>query len=288
MGDAVPPPAPAFPLGLQAVAFWSDRVPDWPTARQLLRSGSAPAEGEPLRPPPPQMLQGAERRRASPAVALGLELARLALAEAGVDAQAVEAVFTSSHGDVMVTDEICRTLAQDPALLSPLRFHHSVHNAVAGYWSIATGNTRATTALAGHEHSFAGGLLEAALRVRQLGTPVLLVSLDLCPPPLMQALAPARQALGAALVLGPAGTGRQQLTLAAAPASAAAPVPLPAWLDGSYQPDLARFLCALARLDDNDPDGIATPFSAPGRTPPGAELRMSLGGQLDLAVALDG
>ena len=121
MGDAVPPPAPAFPLGLQAVAFWSDRVPDWQTARQLLRSGNAPAEGEPLRPPPPQMLQGAERRRASPAVALGLELARLALAEAGVDAQAVEAVFTSSHGDVMVTDEICRTLAQDPALLAICR-----------------------------------------------------------------------------------------------------------------------------------------------------------------------
>ncbi len=87
MGDAVPPPAPAFPLGLQAVAFWSDRVPDWPTARQLLRSGSAPTEGEPLRPPPPQMLQGAERRRASPAVALGLELARLALIDAGAEAE---------------------------------------------------------------------------------------------------------------------------------------------------------------------------------------------------------
>jgi len=31
---------------------------------------------------------------------------------------------------------MCKTLADDPLLLSPTRFHHSVHNAASGYWAI--------------------------------------------------------------------------------------------------------------------------------------------------------
>ncbi len=68
-----------------------------------------------------------------------------------------------------------------PAWCRPTQFHNSVHNAVAGYWSIATKSTQPMTCLAAHDHSFAAGLLTggggscacradgAALRLRHAG-----------------------------------------------------------------------------------------------------------------------
>ena len=47
-------------------------------------------------------------------------------------------------------------------MVSPTLFHQSVHNAAAGYWSIASGSQRPSTSLACYDSSFGGGLLEAA------------------------------------------------------------------------------------------------------------------------------
>ena len=47
-------------------------------------------------------------------------------------------MFASTYGDLAITDYMCSTLAKAPMTLSPTRFHNSVHNAAAGYWSIAT------------------------------------------------------------------------------------------------------------------------------------------------------
>ena len=52
-------------------------------------------------------------------------------------------VFTSSSGDGDNVHEICETLAAADRQVSPTRFHNSVHNAPAGYWSIATRSRRA-------------------------------------------------------------------------------------------------------------------------------------------------
>ena len=61
-------------------------------------------------------------------------------ADAGHDAAALASVFTSAHGDLPIIDALCTTLAGDPLLLSPTRFHHSVHNAASGYWAIGSGS----------------------------------------------------------------------------------------------------------------------------------------------------
>ena len=50
--------------------------------------------------------------------------------------------------------------------LSPTRFHNSVHNAPAGYWSIATQSREPSTSLCRDDESFQAALLEAAAASR--------------------------------------------------------------------------------------------------------------------------
>ena len=169
--------APAGTLFVDGVAFWAPTLPGWARARAVFRG-----EAEPLavaaKRPAPELLAAAERRRAPDTVALALEVAAAALRESGCAADALPSVFTSMHGDLGVTDYMCATLATQPTLISPTKFHNSVHNAAAGYWTIATGCREASTALTAFDASFAAGLLEAAAQCRADARAVLLVAFD--------------------------------------------------------------------------------------------------------------
>ena len=76
-----------------------------------------------------------------------LDVAAAAVAASGHDARQLPSVFASAHADLAVVDALCDTLADDPLLLSPTRFHHSVHNAASGYWAIASGCTAPSSAV---------------------------------------------------------------------------------------------------------------------------------------------
>jgi hypothetical protein len=65
-----------------------------------------------------------------------------------------------------------------------------VHNAPAGYWSIAAGSRQPSVTLCAYDGSFAAGLIETASQVHANGAPVLLVAYDL---PYPQPLAAARK-----------------------------------------------------------------------------------------------
>ena len=78
-----------------------------------------------------------ERRRAPEPVLLAREAAGRPATMAGREPATLACVFTSTHGDLAITDAMCATLAADPRELSPTRFHNSVHNAPAGYWTVA-------------------------------------------------------------------------------------------------------------------------------------------------------
>lgn len=149
----------------------------------------------------PLCLSANERRRAPVSVRLALRAAELACAQAGVDPERTASVFASEHGDLAIVDALCRTLASEPALLSPLRFHHSVHNAASGYWSIATGCRAPGTALAAGAHSFAVALLEATAQGMADGRPVLLVHVDTTPVGPLRSVVAARPPGAQALVL---------------------------------------------------------------------------------------
>ena len=53
-------------------------------------------------------------------------------------------------------------VAEPGRVVSPTDFHNSVHNAAAGYWSIAVGARRNSTSIGAHDTTVAAGLLEAA------------------------------------------------------------------------------------------------------------------------------
>jgi len=153
--------------------------------------------------PSPSLLPPAERRRAPDTVAVALEVAARACENAGRDPKSLPCVFASAQGDLSITHTICDTLAKTPALTSPTKFHNSVHNAAAGYWTIATGCMKPYTALCGDVCTFGQGLLESAAQALSEQTPVLFVAYDIESRGPVATMQPSRGVLAGALVLSP-------------------------------------------------------------------------------------
>jgi hypothetical protein len=75
-------------------------------------------------------------------------------------------------------DRLCTDIYVNRVPVSPTVFHNSVHNAVAGYWSIAHSCRQGSTSLAAWDGSLAAGLLESAAQLACAERPVLLVAYD--------------------------------------------------------------------------------------------------------------
>jgi len=184
---------------VEGIGFWGDGLPSWEAAREFVASGALPADA-PARPSP-ELLPPNERRRAPGSVAVALEAATAACRAAGVDPAALPSVFASTHGDLGITDYICATLASDASALSPTRFHNSVHNAAAGYWTIGAGSHAPATAISSRDASFAQGLVEAMSQLWAGAPRVLLVAYDAPSAGPLAAVSPSQGLLGGALVL---------------------------------------------------------------------------------------
>jgi hypothetical protein len=129
------------------------------------------------------------------------------------------------------------TLATEANAVSPTRFHNCVHNAAAGYWTIATHCQAPSVSITANQMSFACGLLEAATQVLVEQQAVLLVAFDVVMPfPLAEHQA-TTQALAIALLLTPEVTA-QSVAVLALELQANHPVaslPLPVWAE-AWQP----------------------------------------------------
>ncbi|MGY1458571.1 beta-ketoacyl synthase chain length factor [Luteimonas sp. A534] len=183
---------------IEGIGFWADGLPSWQAALDHVSNGVAVGESG---KPSPRLLAPNERRRAPPSVAVALEVALAACEAAGRDPATLPSVFASTHGDLAITDYMCATLADDPRAISPTRFHNSVHNAAAGYWTIGTGCLHPATALSAHRASFAQGLLEALAQIACGDEAVLLAAYDTAGAGPLGAVSPSSGLLGGALVL---------------------------------------------------------------------------------------
>jgi Beta-ketoacyl synthase, N-terminal domain len=243
---------------LAGQAVLAPGLPDWAAARDVLR-GSAPYAPGPCPDPAPTLLPATERRRASASVRWALAVAQQALD--GRAADAVATVFASCGGDGMITHQICEALATPQGVVSPTRFHNSVHNAPAGYWSIATRSQAASTSLSGFEGSFAIGLLEAAAQAAIERRSVLLVAYDLPYPEPMHALWPVAQPFAAGLLLDPPGTGPTTFRVALKPG--ASRTAWPPTIPGGFQSNpAAQALPLLAACLRAGPPGLELPYDA--------------------------
>lgn len=167
---------PLLVAGIAGIGFWARGLPSWQAACAYIADGTLAADA-PTRPAP-QLLAPNERRRAPETVAVALEVALAACTDAGRDPATLASVFASTHGDLNITDYMCETLAGEPRSISPTRFHNSVHNAAAGYWTIGAGAMVPATAISAYDATFAQGLLEALAQLATGTEAVLLVAYD--------------------------------------------------------------------------------------------------------------
>ena len=246
--------------GIAGIGFWGNGLPSWNDALAFARNGTLP-ENPPTKPSP-QLLAPNERRRAPESVAVALEVALAACVASGRDPATLPSVFASTHGDLAITDYVAATLASEPRALSPTKFHNSVHNAAAGYWTIGNGCTAPTTAVSAFDASFAQGLLEALSLLHSGHEAVLLAAFDAPATGPLAAVSRSTGLLGGALVLvadPQASRIRLRATPVAIPAPAADGALARRYAGNAMRPMLALF-DALATGGD-----AASLHAGPGR-----------------------
>jgi len=235
---------------VEGVGLTGPGLSNWQASRAMLAGSEAYRSG-PTSVAASPLLPAVERRRAGMPVRLALAAGLEAIEAAGRDAAALPTVFTSSSGDCDNVHAMCESLATPDRQVSPTRFHNSVHNAAAGYWSIATQCRAPSTSLCGRDASFGAGLLDAVSQVAVERAAVVLIAYDHPYPAPLHAVRPISAAFGAALVLAPqAGANAiAGLDVEVEPRTAAAtPMPDPALESLRAGVPAARCLPLLAAL----------------------------------------
>ncbi len=201
---------------IEGIGFLAPGMPDWPSARAVLR-GEAELSATPSVLPAPAILPAAERRRASRVVKLTLAIGLEAAANAGADVGTLATVFSASGADGHNCHALCEQLAGDDRQISPTRFHNSVHNAAAGYWGIATGAMASCQVICAYDASFGAGLLDALGQVVLDRQPTLLIAYDSEYPVPLFAKRPLPDVAGVAILLAPEKSERSLASIAVTP-----------------------------------------------------------------------
>ena len=187
---------------IEGIGLLGPGLTGWLSGRAVL-GGQQPYQPCKTVLPPPALLPAAERRRSCALVKLTLATGLEAIAAASLDAAGLPSVFSASGGDGENCHIICEMLASDDRQISPTRFHNSVHNVAAGYWSIATGAMTTSSVLSAFDASFGAGLLEALCQVVVDNTRAVLLACDTPYPEPLYSARPIFDAFGIALVLAP-------------------------------------------------------------------------------------
>jgi hypothetical protein len=212
---------------IEGVGLCGPGLPGWESSRAIL-AGVRPYVSMPAVVPPSSLLPANEQRRMVSTVKLAMAVGSEAIFHAGRDAAVTPTVFTSSSGDGDTIHQILEALATPEREVSPTRFHNSVHNAPAGYWSIATRSREPTTTLCGYDASFAAGLLDAAAQANAEDRPIALIAYDLPYPEPLNTVRPIVSLFATALVLSPQATDHSFARLTIALQSAGnEPTPMP-------------------------------------------------------------
>jgi Beta-ketoacyl synthase, N-terminal domain len=184
----------------EGVGLVGPGLPGWSASRVAL-AGSGAYRRAPTTVAASELLPQAERRRVGTPVKLALAAGCEAVGASGRDIATLATVFASSSGDCDNVHHIFEALASPERQVSPTRFHNSVHNAVAGYWSIAAKCREASTSLCCHDASFVAGLLETTVQAGAGDGAVALIAYDHPYPEPLNSARPVAGDFGVALVL---------------------------------------------------------------------------------------
>jgi hypothetical protein len=189
------------------VSVWGPGLEGWVASRAVF-AGEADYVPAASPAPPPAILSSNERRRTGPVARLALAVASEASAMSGLPPDSLRSVFASGNGDGVVVGSILHDLTaggDQARLVSPTQFHNSVHNAAAGYWSIAMANQQPITCIACHDFTWPAALLTAMAEVTTHAAAVLLCVYDHPMPTPLDAARPLVAPFGVGLVLAPPG-----------------------------------------------------------------------------------
>jgi len=132
--------------------------------------------------PRAELIPKRQRRRASPLSKALADAFSDALAATSLDPAEVASVFGSAIGEASTMVGLLDQMWGEAAMLSPMRFATSVHNAASGVISIATGNRGITTAIGADFDTPAMSLMEGFGLVLGRGESVIVCCGDESPP----------------------------------------------------------------------------------------------------------
>ena len=223
-------------VSLRGISAYAWAAPDWSAMRKLIRDAqaqppsTASATTENVAKPEkyqPASLPRNERRRATEITRLSFRVIEALTENIDVDITQLNAVFASAGGDYDVVHKISTALASTDDKISPTDFHNSVHNAPAGYWSIASQCHGTSTSLSAGDQTFAHGLLEAVMLTESQAQDTLLVAYDTVPPMPLRRARPIAMPFAVALLLAkepkPDDIARLSLTMQSQASSAQMP-----------------------------------------------------------------
>lgn len=189
---------------ISGIGAWGPGFNSWPELQTLLTEDRlAPDPVPACVSPKPLIIPANERRRAPLPVRAAVEVSSQALDQSTLPAEGVACVFGSGLGDTEITDYMCRVLITAEKQLSPTKFHNSVHNAAAGYWTISTGCMKSANSIAGYKETAGLALLEGVTLCVLEQEPVLVTLFDTAAHSAYQQIFNCQHSFAAAIVLNP-------------------------------------------------------------------------------------
>jgi hypothetical protein len=193
---------------LKKIAILAPGIENWEFAKKLFNNLET-YEPAPLPKNLNSLLPANERRRCSRTSQLALGLIQQIVKPVHpptddtniFNPHSCRYVFTSCNGDLTVFHQISTALTLPGYPVSPIKFHNSVHNAPAGYSSIALKSTAPSTSICAFDDSFANGLMESVVQLTIESQDTLLLGYDEVPPEPLYSLFPVDNEFACAFLL---------------------------------------------------------------------------------------
>ncbi|WP_158658054.1 beta-ketoacyl synthase chain length factor [Agarilytica rhodophyticola] len=247
------------------IGAWGPGFNNWPELKALLLQQNQTHEESP-KPvtPKPTIIPANERRRSPLPVKIAVETSWQAAQQSTLEPHDMACVFGSGLGDTEITNYMCRALNNELKQLSPTKFHNSVHNAAAGYWTISTDCMKSANSIAAYDNTAGLALLEGLSQCVYQDELVLVTLFDDKAHNAYRDIFPCDTAFSAALVLSPEqhhsdkSIARLDMQLGSRGSAPISPEPIAnAHLDTLYHQNPAakilNVLQAIAKLDDASP-----------------------------------
>ncbi|MCU7880295.1 MAG: beta-ketoacyl synthase chain length factor [Candidatus Thiodiazotropha sp. (ex Lucinoma aequizonata)] len=162
---------------IESPAILAPGLTSWSETKNIL-NGQVPYCESPLEDPIVSSIPGNIQRRCSLSTLLAIHAAEQTQRASKKHTAEFTTVFSSSVGDPEISNKLCISVAAEVPMPSPTLFHNSVHNAPAGYWSIANKSQSHTISIAAGEASFPAALICAYTQLVSQNRPVMVVAYD--------------------------------------------------------------------------------------------------------------